>query len=175
MSDNDLRDGNEAPEPLGLDLIIPGLGSALAVYFLVSTSDLAWEARATGSTIGFILLVLCSMHLVRSVLRYRRGKGNFGFGEFFADTAYNRQRLILLVLLSLFVATIKWLGVTLGLFLLMFAAMLVMGVREPKKLFGIAFATAATVYVAFIHLLNSRLPKGWLENLMATVLPPLGG
>jgi hypothetical protein len=65
---------------------------------------------------------------------------------------------------------IPWLGTTLGLFLVMMASMWVLGVREWRTLIGTAFAVAATVYILFIALLDSRLPTGLVERLLSSLL-----
>ena len=91
-------------------------------------------------------------------------------GDLIANTLHNRQRLALIVLVALFIATIGWTGTTLGLFVLLIAAMLVMGVREPGKLLGVAFGTSAVVYGMLIYLLDTRLPRGVVEKAIAAAL-----
>lgn len=162
-------------DALAADLIIPGLASALAAYYLISTTELAWEARATGTTIAIVLLALCAVFALRTFKRIAGGAGRLSFGDLFADTVFNRQRVALIALAVLFVATIPWVGTTLGVFLLLIAMMFVMGVRDPKRLLLIAGISAATIYLLFIFLLNSRMPRGTVEALLARILPPLGG
>jgi hypothetical protein len=159
-----------APEPLGADFIIPVLACSLTAYYFVTTVDLAWEAKATGLFIGTVLAALCVAHFLRLGLRIASGRGSFAIGELTANDLFNRQRLGLLVLVVLFVATIHWVGTTLGLFLLLVGSMLVMGVRRFRTLFGVAFTSAAVVYVLLIYLLNSKLPKGPIEHLLSSVL-----
>lgn len=155
---------------LGADLIIPLMGSGLAVYYLLTTADLDWEAKSAGLFVGSVLLALCAIQFVRFFVALVRRTGTIGFGELFANTKFNRQRLTLIVLVALFIATIGWTGTTLGLFILLIAAMLVMGVREPLKLLGTAFATSAVVYIMLIHLLDTRLPRGLIEKAIAAAL-----
>lgn len=168
--------GDAAPERAALapDLIIPALASALAVYYLMSTGDLAWEARATGSTIAWILLAMCAALFIRTALRLARGAGTLTFGNLFALDEYNRTRVALVALLVLFIATIPWLGTTLGLFCLLVASLWVTGVRAPKQILGISLSAAAVVYILFVFLLNSRMPRGVLEDALGRILPPLG-
>lgn len=165
---------NMPPEALAADLIIPALGCGLALYYIISTADLAWEARATGTFIALLLLTLCALLFGRTGLRAARGTGTFSFGDLFEDSGFNRQRVALIGLLVVFILTIQWLGTTLGLFLLLLASLRVMGVTSLKQLIGIAFCSAAVVYFLFIFLLNSRMPRGVIENALATVLPSLG-
>jgi hypothetical protein len=164
-------DENESggDEPLGADLIIPLLASGLTAYFLITTFDLAWEAKITGTFIGAVLLALCATHFARIGLRIASGRGSLSFGELLSDTLFNRQRLALVALAILFIATIQSLGTTLGLFLLLVASMWVMGVRSIGVLFGVAFLTAAVVYLLLIYLLGSRLPQGPIEKTLAAM------
>ena len=163
---------NERPEkvPLGADLIIPLIGSGLAIYYLLSTAELDWEAKSAGLFVGTVLLVLCAIQFARTIIALASGTGTLGLGELVANTLYNRQRLALIVLVGMFIATIGWTGTTLGLFLLLIASLLVMGVREPGKLFGIAFGTSAVVYTMLIWLLDTRLPRGLIENAIKAAL-----
>lgn len=159
---------------LGGDLIVPVLAIALTVYYLVSTDDLQWEARSVGVLVGWTLLVLCAVQIVRSVLRWSRRGLPGGFGGLFANDVRNRQRVGLLTLCALFVAALPWTGITFGLFLVMAGLMVVLGVRRPAEILGIAGATAATVFVLFILLLNSRLPRGPLDQLLVGLLTGRG-
>ncbi|CAN0513971.1 unnamed protein product, partial [Phaeothamnion confervicola] len=128
------------------------------------------EAKSAGLFVGTVLLALCAVQLVRIIAAVATGRGTLGFGELIADTRHNRQRLGLALLVALFIATIGWTGTTLGLFLLLVCSMLVMGVREPGKLIGVAFTTSAVVYLLLIYLLNTRLPHGVVEKAVASAL-----
>lgn len=153
--------------PLGTDLILPVIGIALTSYYLIDTASLTWEARATGFIVGCVLLALCAVQIVRVLLAVMAGNASLGLGAFIADNQHNRARLVLLILLCLFIATIEIVGTTLGLFLLLFAGMWVLGVRNPTQLVSISAGTSATVYVLLIYLLGSRLPQGPLEKGLA--------
>ena len=49
MTDNtDESQRADTREPLAADFIIPLLACGLAVYYLATTTDLVWEARAAG-------------------------------------------------------------------------------------------------------------------------------
>jgi len=169
----DTRDnGQPQKASLGADLIIPLIGSSLAAYYLLTTAELDWEAKSAGLFVGTVLLLLCAVQLVRAIAALARGTATLGFGALLTNTHHNRQRLALLVLVALFIATIGWTGTTLGLFLLLLAAMLVMGVREPGRLLGVAFCTSAIVYIMLIYLLDSRLPRGIIEKAIAAALNP---
>lgn len=159
-------DGKERRPALGADLIIPILALAFTIYFLATTTNLVWEARANGTVIGVALLVLVTVQFARVFLRLRAGEGTLGLGEMGRWSPAQGQRLSLLAILILFIATIPWLGTTLGLFFVMLASMYVLGVRRPGTLIGVAVAVSATVYLLFIALLRSRLPAGPIERLL---------
>jgi hypothetical protein len=155
---------------LGADLVIPVLAAAFTVYYLLTSANLVWEARANGTVVGVILLILCLIQFVRIGVRARAGEGTLGLGTLAERSEAQGRRLMLLAILALYVAFIPWLGTTLGLFLVMIATMWVLGVRRLPVLLGIAFATAATMYILFIALLQTRLPTGPVEQLLNPLL-----
>jgi len=68
---------------------------------------------------------------------------------------------------ALFIATLPWLGLTLGLWLGMLAQLWIIGVRRWKILFWLPSGTAACVYLLFIFVLDSGFPHGPIEMLLA--------
>ncbi len=167
--------GDATPAPLGADLIIPALGVALALYFIISTIDLTREARLTGWSFGFLLIALCAVQVAVIAVGVRRGTTTLRLGEIVDNTPHNRRRLALVALLILFIATIGLVGTTLALFLTVLGGLWVMGVRRPPQLFGIAGSVASTVFIVFIVLLGSRLPRGLFEDFALTLLTGQGG
>jgi apolipoprotein N-acyltransferase len=156
---------------LGADLIIPVLAAGLTIYFLVNTAGLVWEARANGTVIGIALLILVAAQLAKIARQVSRVHGSLGLGRLVERSPVQAQRLGLLATMTVFIATIPWVGTTLGLFLAMFTSMAILGVRDWRALFGVSFAVAAVVYLLFIVLLQSRLPVGPVETFLATLLP----
>jgi hypothetical protein len=156
-------------EPLGADFIIPLLACILAGYYLATTTDLVWEARAAGVAVGVPLIAMCVFHMGRTIYRIVKGTASFGTGDIFADTLFNRQRLGLGILTVLFIIALPWTGTTLGLFLVLIASMRLLGVTSIRTLVIVAASTAATVYVLLIYLVSSRLPQGPVEWLIAWV------
>jgi hypothetical protein len=162
---------NVAPETergtkpaLGAYFIIPLLACGLTTYFLVSTRGLIWEARATGTFIGVILLGLCVAQFIRLGLKVVRGEATLGFGDLVENTLFNRQRLALLALMVAFIVGLPFIGTTVGLFLVMIAMMWVMGVRSWLSLVAVATATSAAVHLLLIYLLGSQLPQGVFKS-----------
>jgi hypothetical protein len=164
-----------APEPIGADLIIPVLACILAIYYLSTTTDLVWEARAAGVFIGVPLIAMCLVHAARMGVRVARGTATLGTGDLFANTFFNRQRIGLAVLVAGFVACIEWTGTTLGIFVLLIASMLLLGVRSIAILLGISLTTSALVYGLLITLMGSRLPQGPAEWLLNPVIAKIVG
>jgi hypothetical protein len=162
--------GRDSRPALGADLIVPLLAAGLTIYFLVNTSGMVWEARANGTVIGAVLLILVAVQVVRIVRQLRGGRGTLGLGSLVEWSPVQGQRLSLLVVLALFIAAIPFVGTTLGLFATMFACMWILGVRDWRTLFGISLAVAATVYCLFILLLQSRLPMGPVETALGSLL-----
>jgi hypothetical protein len=165
-NDADGSFGNGTRPPLGADFIIPLLACGLAGYYLATTTDLVWEARAAGVAVGVPLIAMCVFHMGRTVYRIAQGRGTFGTGDIFANTPFNRQRLALGLLTAAFVAALPWTGTTLGLFLVLVAGMWMLGVTSIRMLVTVAAVTAATVYVLLIYLVSSRLPQGPVEALI---------
>jgi hypothetical protein len=171
-SRSDTSEPGSPPEPIGTDFIIPLLACILAIYYLSTTTDLVWEARAAGVVIGIPLLALCLVHMTRMGLRIMSRRATLGTGDLFQNNLFNRQRLGLAVLAVLFIAGIQWTGTTLGLLLFLIGSMLVLGVRDLRILAGISLGASSLVYVLLIVLLSSRLPQGPIEKLLA---PLVGG
>jgi hypothetical protein len=160
------------PEPparaaLGADLIIPLVGCALTLYYLLSTTDLVWEARATGTVIGLILLALCAAQFVKIGIVVAAGRANLGFGDLFRNDTFNRQRFGLLAMVAVYVATIYWVGASIGLFFLLIGCMWQLGVRNWRQLVGISLVAALFVHLTLIVLLDSRLPRGIIMDQFA--------
>ena len=68
-----------------------------------------------------------------------------------------------------FIAAIRWLGLTLALFLALAAALYLMGVRKRTHLVLIPLVIAAAAYLLFIVALDSDLPRGPVERLLAVL------
>ena len=148
--------------PLGGDFIIPLLACGLTLYYLASTTDLVWEARATGTVIGLTLLVLCAAHLVRLGLRISSGSASLSTGTLFENDLFNRQRAGLAAMVAIYIVTIYWVGATVGLFFLLIGCMWLLGVKSWRTLISVALVAAVFVHLSLITLLDSKLPRGWI-------------
>jgi hypothetical protein len=152
--------------PLGADLVIPALALGFAVYFFISIADLAWEAKANGVVIGGVLVALIAVQIVRMAIELVRGRATLGFEAIWAPREALGKRVGLVAVTVLFIVTLKWLGLTLGLLAALFAALWIMGARG-KALVILPIAVSAAAYLLFVVLLNSEIPHGPIERLFS--------
>ena len=152
--------------PLGADLVIPALALGFAAYFFVSIADLAWEAKANGVVIGGVLIALIAIQFVRIAMALVRKQGDLGFGALWLPRDALAKRVGMVAVTVLFIATLNWLGLTLGLLAALFAALWIMGARG-KVLIILPLAVATAVYLLFVVLLNSNIPHGPIERLFS--------
>jgi hypothetical protein len=150
------------------DLVIPALAVAFTVYFFDSVWELAWEARATGIVVGTALLVLVALLVVRVVRRLAAGRATLTFGHLIGPWPYGRQRIGMIVLCMLFIALVPWLGLTLGLFVLTSSLMFLLGAGNWRAIVTASGAVSVAAYLLFVALLNTRMPRGPIEKLLAT-------
>jgi hypothetical protein len=155
---------------LGADLVIPLLALGFAVYFYFSIRDLAWEAKANGLIIGTMLVVLIAVQLARIGLALARGRGDLATDPLWQPRDVLAKRIGMVLVTIAFIASIRWLGLTLALLLGMLASLWLMGVRKPKVLVGVSAVVAIAAYLLFIAALDSAFPHGPIENLLEAVL-----
>jgi hypothetical protein len=168
MSDAPRRHDGERPA-LGADLVLPGMAVAFAIYYFASVWDLTWEAKANAVVVGTTLLVLCGLFVARVAISVLLGRATLGLWPLLEPAAVLPKRLAVVGLAALFVFLLPWLGLTLGLFLLTGALMVAMGVRAPRRVLAVSGIVALSAYLLFIALLNSRLPRGPVEKLLAAL------
>ena len=153
--------------PLGADLVIPAMALAFGVYFFFSITDLAWEAKANGMVIGAVLLVLVLIQLVRIGLRIYRGEADLRMNSIMEPVEVLPKRIGLVVITIAFIATMQWLGVTLGMVVALFASLWILGVRSRRALILVPLGVGAAVYLLFVAALQSDIPHGPVELLLA--------
>ena len=160
---------HEDKKSVGADLVIPLMALAFAAYFFVSIAGLSWEASANGIIIGTLLVLLVVLQVARIAWQVIKGRADLGMQALWAPRAALGKRLAMVAITILFIVTLKWLGLTLGLLLGMLAALWAMGVRRWKPLLGVSFTTAAAAYLLFIAALNSNFPHGPVERLLKSL------
>ena len=153
-------------KPLGADLVIPALALGFAVYFFISIADLAWEAKANGMVIGAILVGLIALQVVRIGIRLAKGQANLGFSPLWEPRDALGKRVGMVAVTIAFIATLNWLGLTLGLALALFVALWIMGARG-KTLAIVPLTVALAAYLLFVALLQSDIPHGPIERLLS--------
>ena len=153
--------------PRGADLAIPALALAFAVYFFFSIAELGWEAKANGVLIGSILVLLIVVQSIVTIRQVLRGQASLGMDALWQPREALGKRLGMVVITVAFIATLKWLGLTLGLYVSLLAALYVMGVRNRAALICLPLGIAAMAYVMFILVLQSDFPHGPIERLLA--------
>jgi hypothetical protein len=155
------------PQPLGADLVIPLLALAFAAYFFYSIAGLVWEAKANGVIIGTLLVVLVAAQLVRIAISVAKGRANLSTAPLWEPRDALPKRFGMVLVTIVFIVTIPWLGLTLGLLAHMAAALWIMGVRNKKVIAAISITVAACAYLLFIAALNSSFPHGPVEKSLA--------
>ena len=153
-------------KPLGADLVIPALALGFALYFFVSIADLAWEAKANGVIIGSILVLLIAAQVFRIALQMAKRKADLEFSPLWEPRDALGKRVGMVLITIAFIATLNWLGLTLGLLLALFAALWIMGARG-KTLAIVPLAVALAAYLLFVVLLQSDIPHGPIERLFS--------
>jgi hypothetical protein len=156
-------------EPLGADLVIPAAALGFAAYFFFSIADLAWEAKANGVLIGTLLVALIGIQLVRVGVQVAKGNASLRLERLWQPRDALPKRVGLVLLTVAFIVAIRWLGLTLALFLALAAALYLMGVRKPSHLALVPLGVAAAAYCLFIAALDSDLPRGPVERLLAAL------
>lgn len=162
-----------SPRPgaaVGGELILPALAVGFAIYFFGSVWDLSWEAKANAVLIGIALLSLIAVLLVRIFVRVMAREAHFGIGSLIEPREVWGQRLAVVGLSGLFIFAIPYLGLTLGLFLLVAVLMLILKAGTWRAILTTSGVVAVTAYLLFIALLNSRLPRGPVEKALALLV-----
>ena len=156
-------------QAIGADLIIPALAVAFTIYYYSTIWELNWEAQADGLTIGMLLIFLIAVFLVRTAIQVKRREATLGMDKLLYPLEFQGKRWGLIAAIIIFIASLPYLGFTLGLFLFMCASLLILGVRKPRPILATALSMAAGGYVLFIALLDTRFPHGPVEHLLARI------
>ncbi|MEW6670155.1 MAG: tripartite tricarboxylate transporter TctB family protein [Thermodesulfobacteriota bacterium] len=150
----------------GDELVFPIMALAFAIYYLYTILDLNWEAKVNGVLVGSILIFLIAVFLFRTALDWQRGKISLKFKTFVFNSGIQLTRIWFLLLAVSYVVVIPWAGFTLTTFGYLVAAMLLLGVRSPLRLFAVSLTLSVSGYLFFITLLKTRLPLGPVERLI---------
>jgi hypothetical protein len=156
-----------AKPALGADLVIPLLAAAFIAYFFTDVRDLEWEAKANGVIIGTVLLVLVIAQVARIAWQVAKKRATLSTRPLWDPPEVSGRRLGMVAVTIAFIVTLPWLGLTLGLFVWMAAALRIMGIRRVGPLAAISGAVALSAYLLFILALDSDFPHGPVEKAVA--------
>ncbi|MGH6944971.1 MAG: tripartite tricarboxylate transporter TctB family protein [Geminicoccaceae bacterium] len=170
MSDGSGCGRGDRAKGVGADLVLPILAVLYGVYYLSTIWDLPFEARINGLLILGILFVLIAAFLIRTARDWLQGAVTLRFEGLLEPLPLLPRRIAFLLLTVGSVVAIPWLGFTLTTFLFMASSMAVLGIRSWRVRLTIAGLTAAAGYIFFIVVLDTRLPRGPVEHLLAWVL-----
>lgn len=160
---------NPGKPAVGADLVIPVLALAFVAYFFTDVRDLEWEAKANGVIIGTTLLVLVVAQVARIAWQVARKRATLSTRPLWDPPEVIGRRIGMVAVTIAFIVTIPWMGLTLGLFVWMFVALWMMGIRRPGLLAAIAGVVAVSAYLLFIFALDSDFPHGPVEKAVAAV------
>jgi hypothetical protein len=103
---------------VGADLVIPALAVAFTLYYFSTIWDLSWEAKADGLAMGWILLGLTAILLIRIATQVARGEATLALDALTVPRRPQLLRLTLVGAVVLFILALPYLGFTPATFLL---------------------------------------------------------
>jgi hypothetical protein len=169
MTTETARQGQTKKRSVGAELVIPVMAAGYALYYIYTILDYPMEAQINGLFLGLVLCSLVAVLLVRVAAQWFRGEVDFGMHRLLAPLSMIPSRLVFLGLTIAYIVVIPWVGFTLTTFLFILGSLLALGVRSKKLLVLMPLLSAAGGYVFFIAMLNTRFPKGPIENFLAGV------
>jgi hypothetical protein len=156
-------------QAIGADFILPVLGVAFAIYFFISIDDLTWEAKANATLIGIGLLFFIGLYFARAALQLVRGEATLGFDRLMEPRWAWGPRVAIVALCAVFIFLLPWLGLTIGVFLLNGLLMVALRAGSWKAISLTSAIVAIICYLLFVAVLNSRMPRGPVEYLLAPI------
>jgi hypothetical protein len=117
-----------------------------------------------------VLLALIALHLARVARRVANGEATLAVGPLVEPRPLMPTRLLVLAFTGIFIIALPWLGLTLGLFALVTLMMRLLHAGSWTKIVVTAAIVSAVAYLLFIALLNSRMPHGPVEKLLAQLI-----
>lgn len=159
---------NPEQKPVGGDLIIPVAAVVFTLYYASTIIDSPFEAQAAALFIGSILLALVAVLLIKVGRELLTGEASLALGPLGEPRRIVPKRLALFALTLAYLILLPWLGFTLGIFLFLAGAMLLLGDGlRPGLAVGLAAALALIGWLVFIVAFETRFPEGPFEWLTA--------
>lgn len=152
---------------VGGELIIPVAGLIFTLYYFSTILESPWEAQVAAFFVGFILLGLILIFLVKTAVLLARGMARLDFSPLVTPLGITLTRLVLFGLTLGFMLLIPYFGFTFTTFLFLAAAFLLLQQRKrPGLAVGLAAGLSLTGYLLFIVAFDTRFPRGPFEELM---------
>ena len=162
---------NKTRRQLGGELVIPVLAIAFTLYFFSTIWNSPWTAQVSAFAVGGILLLVCTIFILRCLAWLRQGDASLGFGNLFSREDIATGRVGLFITTLGYCLLIERLGFTLTTFLFLTLSMIILSKgRRPLFITGISAVMALGGWAVFIWAFDTRFPLGWFETTMKSVL-----
>ena len=159
--------GTTEKKQIGAELVIPAAAVAFTLYYFSTIIDSPWTAQVSAFFIGFILIGLVAIFVVKSARAVMRGEADLGMGALVAPRPLVPQRIGLLALTLGFIYFVQWGGLTLTVFTFLSLAMLLLtGGRRRRLILWLALGLSLGGYLLFILTFDTRFPDGPFEYLL---------
>ncbi|SEA61849.1 tripartite tricarboxylate transporter TctB family protein [Rubrimonas cliftonensis] len=158
----------KTPKPRGAsvaDLILPGLGTLYALYYVASVWGFPPEAQRSGLFLAGLFLTLSALLVARSALKAVREGWRPDFEALLGPEENRRGRLAFLLLIFGYLAVAPFGGFTLTTFAFLLLGGLAVGLRPFRRALAFAAIGALGGWAFFIALLGTRFPQGPFERL----------
>lgn len=156
---------------IGGELVIPVAGSVFAVYYFTTIVESPWTAQVSAFFIGFILIALSLLFVIKAGLSVIRGEADLSFEILLAERSFLPTRLGLFGVTIGYIVVIHWFGFTLTTFLFLALSMLLLsGLQKLRFVLLLAASLALGGWLLFIVAFGTRFPAGFFENFMKQVM-----
>ena len=143
------------------------LGANVTGSVAINITNSGAITRTAGQIIGTTLTVLVVAQIARIGWKVAKKRATLSTRPVWDPPEVIFKRLGMVAVTIAFIVTIPWMGLTLGLFVWMFVALWIMGIRRIGVLTAIAGVVALSSYLLFIAALDSDFPHGPIENAIA--------
>ena len=175
MAEND-PSGDAAPKSIGADLIIPVSAIVFTIYYISTIIDMKWEAQVSAFLVGGILLVLCTIFILKTLLQVRSGKATLTFDDIVDPVSAIPKRFMLFGLTLSYIIFVPYGGFTIVTFVFLALSMLVLSEWQHKRfIIMLSGLLALGGYFLFIVLFKRRFPEGPFETFAKPIIQSLTG
>ncbi len=161
----------ETPISIGGQLVIPLAAVVFTLYYFSTIIDSPWTAQVSAFMIGFVLIALCLVSIIKTGILVARNQADLRMTELFSTQEFFNGRGALFVITFGYVLLINWGGFTITTFCFLFLSMMVLDSGKRKLLtFLVASMMSLCGYALFILAFDTRFPRGPFENMMEALL-----